>query len=91
MDGDSATLVKLGWLWYDDDSKSSLEEKVSRAAMRYQARFGRPPRLCYVHRSTLDEPGLTYGRLQLRSAGYVLPHHFLFVVDGEPDEPLSYN
>jgi hypothetical protein len=89
MDVDTATLVKVGWLWYDDDSKSSLEDKVLRAAVRYQARFGRPPRLCYVHRSTLDEPTLTCGRLQLRSAGYVLPHHFLFVVDGDFGEPLA--
>ena len=86
MDGESATLVKVGWLWFDDDSKSSLEDKVARAAARYQARFGRSPRVCYVHRGTVGEHGLTCGRLQLRCAGNVLPHHFLFVVDGDPGE-----
>ena len=87
MDGEPTTLVKVGWLWFDDDSKSSLEDKVARAAARYQVRFGRSPRLCYVHRGTVDEHGLTCGRLQLRGAGNVLPHHFLFVVDGDPVEP----
>ena len=89
MDGESATLVKVGWLWFDDDSKSSLEDKVARAAARYQVRFGRSPRLCYVHRGTVGEHGLTCGRLQLRGAGNVLPHHFLFVVDGDPGERLA--
>lgn len=88
MDGDTTPLVKTGWLWYDDDSKASLEDKVARAAQRYQTRFGRQPRLCYVHRSTLGDQALTCGRLLLRSAGYVLPNHFLFVVDGEPGEGL---
>ena len=86
MDGEPATLVKVGWLWFDDDSKSSLEDKVARAAARYQARFGRSPKLCYVHRGTVGEQGLTCGRLQLRNAGNVLPHHFLFVVDGDQAE-----
>ena len=89
MDSEPATLVKVGWLWFDDDAKSSLEDKVTRAAARYQVRFGRSPRLCYVHRGTVDEHGLTCGRLQLRSAGNVLPHHFLFVVDGDPNERVT--
>lgn len=88
MDGESVTLVKVGWLWFDDDSKSSLENKVARAAARYQARFGCSPRLCYVHRNTVGEHGLTCGRLLLRGAANVLPHHFLFVVDVDPGERL---
>ena len=89
MDGEPTTLVKVGWLWFDDDSKSSLEDKVGRAAVRYQARFGRPPRLCYVHQSALSEHAGTCGRLQLRGAGNILPHHFLFVVDGDPAERVA--
>ena len=89
MDGDHQSLVSVGWLWFDDDAKSSLEDKVARAAVRYQARFGRAPRLCYVHRGSVSEPGVTCGRVQLRGAGNVLPHHFLFVVDGEPADRLA--
>lgn len=89
MDGDTAPHVSLGWLWYDDDAKSSLEDKVARAAERYQARFGRPPRLCYVHRGSVSEPGVICGRLQLRGAGNVLPHHFLFVVEVEAADRLA--
>lgn len=86
MDGDSSTLVKVGWLWFDDDSKSSLEERVARATARFQTRFGRQPRLCYVNRTMLGEQPVTCGRLQVRPGGYVLPNHFLFVVEGEPGE-----
>ena len=28
MDGEPTTLVKVGWLWFDDDFKSSLEDKI---------------------------------------------------------------
>ena len=42
-----------------------------------------------VHRGTVGEHGLTCGRVQLRCAGNVLPHHFLFVVDGDSGERVA--
>ncbi len=81
MDGSISTAVSLGWLWFDDDPRTSLEEKVNRAATRYRQRFGRPPRLCYVSQKTLGGQQPALAALQVRGASNVLPGHFLFVVD----------
>ncbi|MCS7179605.1 MAG: hypothetical protein RML46_12685 [Anaerolineae bacterium] len=41
----------IGLLWFDDDPRRDLEEKVGNAARRYMEKFGRPPTVCYVHPS----------------------------------------
>lgn len=41
--------LKTGLLWFDDDSTHSLEDKIHRAAIRYQEKYGRRPNVCYVH------------------------------------------
>lgn len=81
MDTNAPANVKLGWLWFDNDPKTSLEEKMDQAAARYRQRFGQAPRLCYVNQKALDNrPGIT-GRLRVEAASNVLPGHFLFVVE----------
>ena len=40
MDANAPANVKLGWLWFDNDPKTSLEEKMDQAAARYRQRFG---------------------------------------------------
>lgn len=81
MDGSSATAVSLGWLWFDDDPKTSLDEKVGLAAARFRQKFGHQPRLCYVSERALAGQDRAAGALQVRGAGNVLPGHFLFVVE----------
>lgn len=86
MDAFSPAHVSLGWLWFDDDPKTSLEEKVQQAAGRFQQKFGQPPRLCYVNERMLNGQPTTCGPTRLVGAGNVLPGHFLFVVEGgRPD------
>ncbi|HSN77517.1 MAG TPA: hypothetical protein VL334_20795 [Anaerolineae bacterium] len=80
MDNGVATAVSLGWLWFDDDPKTSLEDKVSQASARFRQKFGWPPRICYVSYKALAEP-LAPGIVQVRAASNVLPGHFLFVVE----------
>jgi hypothetical protein len=52
-------MMKIGLLWYDDDPKCGLSDKVSRAAKRYVQKFGTPPNVCYVHPSAIDACGAT--------------------------------
>ena len=73
--------VKLGWLWFDDDPKTSLEAKVGKAADRFAEKFGRSPQLCYVSPGVLSETEARVERLQLRGARNVRPGHFLFVLE----------
>lgn len=81
MDAGVATAVSLGWLWFDDDPKTSLEEKIGQAAARFGQKFGRPPRLCYVSQKALGDRSPAAGGVQVRAASNVLPGHFLFVLD----------
>jgi hypothetical protein len=84
MDAGSATAVSLGWLWFDDDPKTSLEQKVGQASARFRQKFGRPPRVCFVSLRTLGDQPLALGPVQVRGANNVLPGHFLFVVEEQP-------
>ncbi|MEZ4767655.1 MAG: hypothetical protein R2844_04440 [Caldilineales bacterium] len=84
MDGDLVTTVKLGWMWFDDDPKTSLEDKLRQASERYRQKFGHKPRLCYINGGALAEPQPAIGALQTRGVGNVSPGYFLFVVESEP-------
>ena len=86
MAGDMVTSVKLGWMWFDNDPKTSLDDKLRQASERYRQKFGQKPRLCYVNGSALADPQPDHGSLQMRGAGNVLPGYFLFVVDGDVSE-----
>jgi len=73
--------MKTGLLWFDDDPRRQLEEKVLRAAMHYERKYGRPPNLCLVHPSTLNGNGgkqgtLRAGGVEIRPGRSVLPDHF---------------
>ena len=50
-------MMSEGLLWYDDDPKCDLADKVIRAAQRYEHKFGMAPNVCYVHPSVMDQDG----------------------------------
>ena len=70
--------MKEGLLWYDDDPKRDLMEKVGRAAQRYRQKFGVPPDVCYVHPSAVSSNGQVrdVSGVQVVSRLSVLRHHF---------------
>ena len=70
-----------GLLWYDDDPRRELAEKIGRAARRYRQKFGASPDVCYVHPSTLSAlggngKGNKVNGVQLTPLPSVLRHHF---------------
>ena len=70
--------MDIGMLWYDDDAKRSLGDKVARAVEFYKTKYGTVPTVCFVNPATLktkDAPE-TAGGVQLRSARNVLVDHF---------------
>ena len=76
--------MKTGLLWFDDDPRKQLEEKVLRAATHYEHKYGQSPSLCFVHPSALsaDRQALgdngkvrRAGAVEIRAGRSVLPHH----------------
>jgi hypothetical protein len=54
--------MEVGLLWYDDDPRRALGDKVGRAAERYREKYGRWPNTCYIH----PQAGADLGSSELR-------------------------
>ena len=69
--------MDIGMLWFDDDAKRPLNDKVARAVEHYKTKYGAAPTMCFVNPSMLpkDAPELAAG-VQLRPARTVLVNHF---------------
>jgi hypothetical protein len=68
-------------LWYDDDGKRRLDEKVARAVAHYRAKYGLTPTLCFVHPSLLPAGPEVAAGVQIRPAHTVMINHFWIGVD----------
>ncbi len=83
--------MKTGLLWFDDDPRKELEEKVLRAAAHYERKYGQAPNLCFVHPSAFNGNGgngngngkhakkddvVKAGKVEIRPGRSVLQHHF---------------
>lgn len=67
--------MKIGMLWYDNDPKTSLAKKISKAATYYQEKYARIPNLCYVHPATIGSLELTDAVIEVRISQSVMPNH----------------
>jgi hypothetical protein len=68
--------MDIGMLWYDDDHKRPIGEKVARAVEHYKAKYGVTPTVCFANPATLQDAPDAAGGVQLRSARNVLVNHF---------------
>jgi hypothetical protein len=70
--------MKQGLLWFDNDSKRSLEDKIAQAVARYVQKFGHEPNTCYVNPQMIGEGEDARISKQVRvvPAHNILPHHF---------------
>jgi hypothetical protein len=76
--------MNIGMLWYDDDTKRPLSEKVARAVDYYKAKYGSVPTVCFVNPATLKDSPDTAAGVQIRPARNVMVDHFWLGV-GESD------
>ncbi len=72
--------MNVGMLWYDNDPRTSLIVKVTRAADYYKQKYGLVPDLCLVHPSMLSglHPDLiegNIGKVALRPNRLIQPGH----------------
>jgi len=67
--------MHTGMLWYDN-SPTTLNIKIQKAADYYHKKYGRFPNLCLVHPSMLNGNHFEEERkITIRSYGPVLPGH----------------
>ena len=62
--------MNTGMMWLDN-SKSTLSEKILKAAQYYRIKYGRVPDTCVVHPSMLV--GQEFDPAHVKSARYILP------------------
>jgi hypothetical protein len=72
--------MDTGMLWFDDSNRP-LTEKVETAVAYYQDKYEHSPNLCAVHPSMLPEGDTKMGRIEIRGASAVMPHHFWLGID----------
>lgn len=47
--------MRIGMLWFDDNKTRDLADKINRANVHYQEKYGIEPDICYVHPSMIEE------------------------------------
>jgi len=67
--------VNIGILWYDQNPKTPLAQKVYEAAERYREKFGVAANTCYVNPVMLDSETRVPG-FELRTRASIRPHHY---------------
>ncbi|MFU8770924.1 MAG: hypothetical protein ACNA8H_00745 [Anaerolineales bacterium] len=92
--------MKIGMLWFDNDTKCELSGKIERAAVYYQKKYGRRPDLCFVHPSMVNKNGLSEGKngekakplllagnVEVRTTRSVLPNHLWIGINNGYNQP----
>jgi hypothetical protein len=73
--------MREGFLWFDNNPKKSLDEKVAEAVERYRLKFGAEPNVCYVNPAHLELAPPVHAKIRVASAKSVLPNHFWLEVE----------
>lgn len=81
--------MEVGMLWFDNDPKLDLRNKVHKAAAYYTQKYGQEPNQCYVHPSMVLDQNSEAGTISVCSNSTVLPNHFwIGVQQPEQSEPV---
>jgi hypothetical protein len=67
--------MKTGMLWFDNDPKTALDQKVEQAADYFRKKYGQNPDLCLVHPSMLAESQHQAGPVTVRPWRTITPGH----------------
>ena len=75
--------MKEGLLWFDNDPRRKLTDKIGQASTRYQVKFGRRPTVCYVNEADLNGHSGEVKDIRLQVRPNILRHHFWIGVENE--------
>ncbi len=85
--------MEIGMLWFDNDPKAELAEKIHKAATYYRQKYGRTPDICFIHPTMLPKNGSDPTSLrsplpdvEIRPSKSVLPNYFWIGVNPKSGE-----
>jgi hypothetical protein len=78
-------MIQEGLLWFDDDPVRTVGDKVGRAVLRYQQKYGHKPDVCYVHPAHLSDNESNVAEVKVLPAKSVLPHHFWLGIESQSE------
>jgi len=77
-------------LWFDNDPKTTLGQKIQNAVDYYAKKHGSKPNLCLVHPSMINEP-TTIDNIVIRPYPSILPGHlWIGIEEYAPGSPLKW-
>jgi hypothetical protein len=66
-----------GWMWWDNDAKRTIEEKIALALDHHKDKV---ILCCYVSMGAMEE-GRTVKEIPIKTARYILPHHIWLITE----------
>lgn len=76
--------MKTGMLWFDNDPKKALAEKVAEAADYFRKKYGQAPNTCLVNPSMLTDES-NAGAVAVRAWRTVTPGHLWIGVEAKDE------
>lgn len=73
--------MNTGMLWFDNNPKTALVQKVQEAADYFQKKYGKTPDLCLVNPAMLAESQMQAGAIIVRPWKTVTPGHLWIGVE----------
>lgn len=67
--------MNYGMLWFDNDPKTDLPQKVQRAAAYYRKKYGQMPNVCMVNPKMVDGKKTKSEDVEIKPSASILPHH----------------
>jgi hypothetical protein len=69
--------MNSGMLWFDNDKKTTFNNKIDQAANYYQKKYGHAPDICLVHPQMVSaDKDNQFPALEVKASPTVLLHHF---------------
>lgn len=75
--------MDIGMLWFDNDPKTDIVDKIMRAAAYYRRKYGKTPDLCFIHPTMMPDtnsasrlPHEKLPNVEVRASKSIRPNYF---------------
>ncbi|MDK2982296.1 MAG: hypothetical protein PWQ55_2643 [Chloroflexota bacterium] len=72
-----------GMLWYDNQTKKPVEDRIQKAVEYFTFKYGHPPFCCFVHPDMLAEPIQLDESIKVIPNQRVLKNHIWLEISGD--------